>query len=855
MVTPNFNWAEVSASQNQKEVTINDTFNKIEDALSNVFTAAITASNTFTLTETQFRENFFFNCTDGGITAAATLNVPSTVKRGVFAVTNNSGFPVTVQISGQSLTPPVVEDGELLFLSHGGSNVRKSAAGALTFLGLTDTPSAFTGQGLKAVRVNAGESALEFGDVAGSGGAVPTVAVTPAYRGALVRKTGNQALSTGFPGDVLTWDAEEYDTDTIHDNATNNSRLTVPTGVTKIRLSANVRFAAVDTDDKFIGFFKNGTTSVYGLAKSIGNGSSANTDRRNMTSAVISVVAGDYFEVTAWAGVSGTVLGGTGNEETWFAMEIVETSDSQQLPTAFIAVQPKHEGALVELAGNQSIPNSTTTEVIWGQGIYDTTFQPNDAGGPQRFWLGADRTFVDADVTVAADTITETGHDYTTGEGPVQLTTTGTLPTGLATGTNYWIISVDANTIAFAASRNLALAGTKVGITAAAGGGTHTIEQAKNLLVPAGVTKIRVHANSSWASASGGSRFLTLQKNGAAVTGIGQQFTNGSTITSGAPANLSSATIEVSEGDRISATVFHQQGAALNLLDNTSTFFAIEVVETTKPLTFPGVTVERPHIGCFLTMTADVGSLAAATSNALPFNEEQRDTGYRGVQFHDTATNNSRITIPAGITKVRLKAGLGMSGTTGVNDIRFWRNGAAITEVDVMSRYSTSNPFHEVVSPVLDVSEGDYFEFVEFHTSGTGTALSAQAWFAMEVVETEEAAQPPLDLSFFVGGAPTAGQKIGKHVATRRFELKDEMAGSKLHAGTAATAASVFTVLRNGASIGTITVAASGTTGTFTTTGSGTEVFAIGDYLEITAPNPADATLADIAITLFGFRS
>jgi hypothetical protein len=42
-------------------------------------------------------------------------------------------------------------------------------AGASTFLALTDTPAAYTGQSLKVVRVNAGETSLEFVTLAGGG--------------------------------------------------------------------------------------------------------------------------------------------------------------------------------------------------------------------------------------------------------------------------------------------------------------------------------------------------------------------------------------------------------------------------------------------------------------------------------------------------------------------------------------------------------------------------------------------------------------------------------------------------------------------------------------------------------------
>ena len=87
----------------------------------------------------------------------------------------------------------------------------------------------------------------------------------------------------------------------------------------------------------------------------------------------------------------------------------------------------------------------------------------------------ADDTFLDANVTVGADTVTAVAHGMTTGV-KVVLTTTGTLPAGLALVTDYYLIVVDADTLSFATSQALALAGTAVDITAAAGGGTHTID-------------------------------------------------------------------------------------------------------------------------------------------------------------------------------------------------------------------------------------------------------------------------------------------------------------------------------------------------------------------------------------------
>lgn len=86
------------------------------------------------------------------------------------------------------------------------------------------------------------------------------------------------------------------------------------------------------------------------------------------------------------------------------------------------------------------------------------------------------QTFADTDVDVGADQITISAHGYRTGL-KVALTTSGALPTGLS-ATDYYVILNDGNTIQLATSAANAAAGTAVNITAAAGGGTHTLTPA-----------------------------------------------------------------------------------------------------------------------------------------------------------------------------------------------------------------------------------------------------------------------------------------------------------------------------------------------------------------------------------------
>ncbi len=105
----------------------------------------------------------------------------------------------------------------------------------------------------------------------------------------------------------------------------------------------------------------------------------------------------------------------------------------------------------------------------------------------------------------------------------------------------------------------------------------------------------------------------------------------------------------------------------------------------------------------------------------------------------------------------------------------------------------------------------------------------------------------PYDILCGIVGLPASGEVVLLFVTPRPFRIPANAAGSRLKAGTAATGTAVFSIQKNGSEVLTATVAASGTTATFA--GSQTD-FAAGDVLRIIAPSTADATLADIAITL-----
>lgn len=132
---------------------------------------------------------------------------------------------------------------------------------------------------------------------------------------------------------------------------------------------------------------------------------------------------------------------------------------------------------------------------------------------------------------------------------------------------------------------------------------------------------------------------------------------------------------------------------------------------------------------------------------------------------------------------------------------------------------------------------------VVIYTDGTTDGLAV-------LLETSSGAVRPYDVGTFCVGAPNNGELLLRFNYVRAVTLPAALAGSRVTAGVAATAQTDFDVKVNGASIGTIRFAASGTVATFLSF-SATSI-AVNDVLEIVAPGTADATLADISFTLAG---
>lgn len=119
----------------------------------------------------------------------------------------------------------------------------------------------------------------------------------------------------------------------------------------------------------------------------------------------------------------------------------------------------------------------------------------------------------DTFTAAATDICTNVGHGLLTGDGPFQVSSSGTLPAGLTAATNYWVIKLDADTFKFASTLANAMAGTAVDITDA-GTGTHTIADTASTVRPDDPFTVTGDAAGNWFSLEvGDASLLTILMN------------------------------------------------------------------------------------------------------------------------------------------------------------------------------------------------------------------------------------------------------------------------------------------------------------------------------------------------------
>jgi hypothetical protein len=132
--------------------------------------------------------------------------------------------------------------------------------------------------------------------------AAPASGVT--YSGVAVKKTAAQSIANAT-FTAATWNSEDYDTDGYHDNSTNNSRITIPSGKSGyFLLSGTLNFDANATGNRGCELRKNGSgvNYVYFLAPT-----TAANEPAIPFSFVINATAADYLELFVYQTSGGSL--------------------------------------------------------------------------------------------------------------------------------------------------------------------------------------------------------------------------------------------------------------------------------------------------------------------------------------------------------------------------------------------------------------------------------------------------------------------------------------------------------------------------------------------------------------------
>ena len=135
------------------------------------------------------------------------------------------------------------------------------------------------------------------------------------FVGCSLKKSTTQSISNAT-WTAITWNQEDYDTNTFHDNSTNNSRITIPAGKGgKYLFVYGLAVQANATTTRNMQLYKNGT-----LLGNYHEFESINSDfARSNYSITLDLVATDYIEVYLYQASGGalTVDESNGASRTW----------------------------------------------------------------------------------------------------------------------------------------------------------------------------------------------------------------------------------------------------------------------------------------------------------------------------------------------------------------------------------------------------------------------------------------------------------------------------------------------------------------------------------------------------------
>ena len=274
-------------------------------------------------------------------------------------------------------------------------------------------------------------------------------------------------------------------------------------------------------------------------------------------------------------------------------------------------------------------------------------------------------------------------------------------------------------------------------------------------VIPSGVSKVRIAASlrlTGTANDGGGNeRYVVLLKNGSY-----------SAITSPAPhpdsSNVTFPTfispiIEVSQGDELQLAVTANHVLTIYSANQPyHNYFELEVVEGS--ILNKTVATTLPNAMSITYAPNPIYARLSLASDWTPTNNTTQ--AFRKVIYDtedvDTSPNNdlldlsnSRITIPAGISRIRLTAAyqVGSDPNKTFSEIKHYRNSGILSDTPITVS-STSNGASSdsqgLVSGIIDVQQGDYFELEIYSTGncafyGSSGYNGSRNWFEIEVIE------------------------------------------------------------------------------------------------------------------------
>lgn len=244
---------------------------------------------------------------------------------------------------------------------------------------------------------------------------------------------------------------------------------------------------------------------------------------------------------------------------------------------------------------------------------------------------------------------------------------------------------------------------------------------ATRLTVPAGVTHVQLVANVRFDDTAF-TRTAEIWKNGATASDLPFEREDRQR----GEMNIKSAVLEVVSGDYFELNLGTSTNT--NAIDS-NTWFAMQIVE-------PALVARESHRGALVNLAADETAANYATRKAVPFDAEQYDTDV----IHDNVTLKTRLTVPAGVTKVRLTGQVvaSLAGTNEFANLNVEKNGSTawIGTAETRSETAQTTVKLSVATTVVVVVPGDYFElFFQVQTDASITIASDRTSFSMEIVE------------------------------------------------------------------------------------------------------------------------